>query len=78
MNISIARGNFSQFDTGVEVVTVAGGTTVRESLSKTEILPFVTNLLDVVDDCLRKLGSHDDACDRVSDLFNELYAEMSK
>lgn len=58
--LNVVRSTFSQFDDSLWLAFDADGTSVRVDIDQSELLGFALNLMDVADDCLRKLKTDTD------------------
>lgn len=55
MSIKTIRTNFSQFSDELLVKVGSGGASITLEIGQRELREFARSLLDVADDCLRKL-----------------------
>lgn len=55
MSIKTIRTNFSQFSDELLVRVYSGGASITLEIGQRELREFARSLLDVADDCLRKL-----------------------
>ena len=85
MKISVYRSAFSSFDPGITLIVESDNVRLEESFSRKELAELAHNLLDVADDCIRKLdkeNSHEVVIENIGEAMSALYliksAEGSK
>jgi hypothetical protein len=75
MHLERVRSVFSQFDTGIQVRCCCDGTTVVADIDERELASFARMLVDLADDCMRKLD--DDKYTEAAKFISEALEALS-